>query len=381
MLGGGVSTAQAAAVQSGRARLVRIQGYLVASPITTTAPLTVQVQTPNLGLVTVTVTPNTRIVLRFGGLGQVGALSVNDVLNVTGQELERGAMTATVITDLSLQQSDTFFEGMITSVGGNVASTIVQRTWGGHNPFSYGQNVALPVGATTDIISGTTIVTGTAGMSLLSANERVYASGLYNRAGNMFSSVSRIRILPAQPPHLYREILRGFIATAPISTSAGMVFSLQTLDRGAYTVTVPMQAVVTRRYNGHTTASVLLMNDVVDVTSMVTSSSVTMLTARAVHDISIQAAYTSLIGRVLAVTPTSLSVIVQRNVRYSPFDIGQNLVLPVGPSTKVISGTTTITGSLALPQPVLVGQRVYAYGVFNRISQSFETAAVIRVLP
>lgn len=362
-------------------RSARVQGYLVAVPVTSTLPLTVQVQTPNVGLVNVLVTANTKIAFRYGGTASLDALNANDVLLVVGPRLVGGTLTASSIEDLSQQQGDTYFEGIVTGAGANTVTTVVQRTWGRYNPLMYGQSVLLPIGANTVIVSGTLIVTGTVGMSLFSPNERVYANGIYSRANNGFTSVSHVRILPALPPHLYRETLRGFIASAPISTSAGMMFSVQTLARGVYTITDDAQTVVTRRYGGHTTSAALMQNDVVDVVAMVPALTMTSVTASAVRDWSIQSRYTGLVGRVLAVGPTSISVIVQNTDHYAPFDIGQNMVLPVSATTQVVSGTTTLTGSLALPTPIQLGQRVYAYGVFNRVSQMFESATFLKVLP
>lgn len=169
-------------------------GYLTAAPVTTTAPVSLTIQTPHNGQVTVAVTPSTKIVRRYNGASSLDELSANDVLQVRGVTSAAGTITATWMRDVSIQAAYTRLVGQVTAVTPNSVSVVVQRDETGRSPFIVGQNVTLPVGASTQVISGTTTTTGSTGG--IAPGNRIVALGVYNRIGNTFQSTFRIRVLP-----------------------------------------------------------------------------------------------------------------------------------------------------------------------------------------
>nr|MDQ2831572.1 hypothetical protein [Chloroflexota bacterium] len=60
------------------------QGYLTATPSSTSAPTTLTIQTPNRGQVSVSVTSSTRIIRLYGAASGLDEFSANDVLQVRG---------------------------------------------------------------------------------------------------------------------------------------------------------------------------------------------------------------------------------------------------------------------------------------------------------
>lgn len=167
---------------------------------------------------------------------------------------------------------------------------------------------------------------------------------------------------------------QGYLTAAPASTAAPTTLTVQTRYDG--TITVTSATTIVRHYYGPSELDELSANDVLQIQGTTTAPG--MVTATRIRDLSIQAAYTRLVGQVTAVTPTSVSVVVQRDIYgRAPFVSGSNLTLPVGASTQVISGTTTTTGSTAA---ITVGARITALGVFDRVAHNFRETFRIRIL-
>ena len=175
----------------------------------------------------------------------------------------------------------------------------------------------------------------------------------------------------AQAHHGYQ----GYLTAAPASTAAPTTLTVQTRFDGVITVTVTPATVIVRHYNGPSGLDELNANDVLQIQGTTTAPG--MVTATRIRDLSIQAAYTRLVGQVTAVTPTSVSVVVRRDIPGAPFVTGSHLTLPVGASTQVISGTAATTGSTAA---ITVGARITALGVFNRVAHNFQETFRIRIL-
>jgi len=180
---------------------------------------------------------------------------------------------------------------------------------------------------------------------------------------------------PARSLHARHAAYDGYLMAAPTSTTAPATLNVQTRYRGQIVVTVTPATKIIRRYGAPSGLDEISANDVLQIQGATTAPG--MVTATRIRDLSIQAAYTRLVGKVTAVTPTAVSVVVQRDARRAPFIPGSNLTLPVGASTKVISGTTTTTGSTGA---LAVGDRVIALGVFNSVAHNFQSTFRIRII-
>jgi len=172
---------------------VTYTGYLTMAPVTTTAPVSLTIQTPHEGQITVAVDASAKIVRRFNGASSLDELGVNDVLQVRGVTTAPGVVAATLIRDTSIQEAYTRLVGLVTAVTPTSVSVVVQRDASGRSSFSYGQNLTLPVGPSTQVISGTTTTTGSTGS--IATGAQITALGVFNRIGHGFQSIFRIRVL------------------------------------------------------------------------------------------------------------------------------------------------------------------------------------------
>ncbi len=196
MLGPSIAPVHAAthAASPSSARLHHAyQGYLTAAPASTAAPTTLTVQTRYDGTITVTVTSATTIVRHYYGPSELDELSANDVLQIQGTTTAPGMVTATRIRDLSIQAAYTRLVGQVTAVTPTSVSVVVQRDIYGRAPFVSGSNLTLPVGASTQVISGTTTTTGST--AAITVGARITALGVFDRVAHNFQETFRIRIL------------------------------------------------------------------------------------------------------------------------------------------------------------------------------------------
>ncbi len=180
---------------------------------------------------------------------------------------------------------------------------------------------------------------------------------------------------PARGLHARHPGYDGYLTAAPASTTAPTTLNVQTRYHGLIAVTVTASTRIIRRYGAASGLDELNANDVLQIQATTTAPGT--VTATRIRDLSIQAAYTRLVGKVTAVTPSAVSVVVQRDARRAPFLPGSNLTLPVGASTQVISGTTTTTGSTGT---IAAGDRVIALGVFNSVAHNYQSTFRIRVI-
>jgi len=166
------------------------------------------------------------------------------------------------------------------------------------------------------------------------------------------------------------------LTAAPSSVTAPTTLMIQTPHRGVVTVQVSATTQIVRRFGAASGLDELSVNDVLEVRGALVGPNT--VAATHIRDFSIQGAFTHLIGLVLAVTPNSVSVVVQQDKRArAPFAVGEHLTLPVGSSTAVISGTTVTMGSTSA---ITMGMRVASLGIFNRVSHSFISTFRIRIL-
>lgn len=362
-------TASPVATQAAPPPLTTLQGYLIAAPLTTTVPVVLLVQTRTQGIYQVAVSSTTRVVRRYGALSGLDELAANDVLQIHGQKTGSGAFTATLIRDNTLQAADTRLVGLVTSVSATSVSVIVEKDLKGQAPFSVGTNMTLPVGATTTVISGTTIQTGTT--TLLTAGAEVLALGTFDRISHSFTAIFRLRVTkPATSPGTGTSTTYdGYLVTAPVTTTLPVNLTVQTLHRGVITVTVTAVTTLVRKYGAPSGLDEFSANDVLHIVGApVTAGQPQTIVARSLRDESIQAAYTRVVGQVTSVSATAVTIVVRKDTTgHSPLIPGQNLVLPLSSSTKV-------TGTLA------IGARVTALGVFNTNQHLMLSTARIHVM-
>lgn len=347
---------------------VREQGYLVTAPAGVTAPVTLSLQTSQ-GLITVNVGTSTAIVRRFGGQSGLDELSANDQLVVTGSLAGPTVVNAVRIQDLSIQAAYTTLIGAILQVGQSSIQVLVQQDPTHRSPFHPGQIFTLPVGSATKVTIGTSTTTGsTAG---LMSGQQVTALGVYNRTGTQFQATFSIRVRSVSRTYT------GFLVVAPTSTTAPATLVLQLGDGQQVQVQILPSTVLVRRYNGTSGLDELSTGDQLVITGQ--QSGTQPLVATRIRDNSLQAAYTTVVGRVTASNSTAgtITLLVQHDVyNRSPLRPGQMVTLVIGPSTRITLGTTTATGTIGSLPP---GATITALGVYDRSSSTFVSTARIRI--
>jgi hypothetical protein len=259
--------------------------------------------------------------------------------------------------------------GQVTGVSATSVSVVVQKDMTAHSPFPVGSNMALPMGATTQVISGTSVQSGTT--ALITMGSEVVALGVFDRISHNFASTFRIRVMGPVAPKTggNPDDYDGYLVTVPATTTLPVTLTVQTLYRGVITVTVTGVTTIVRKYGAPSNLDEFSAGDVLHIVGApLTAGDPHTITARSIRDISIQVAYTRVVGQVTSVTATAVAVVVRRDVKsHSPLIPGQNLMLPIGASTKV-------TGTL------VVGARIMALGVFDTAHHTMASTSRIRVL-
>ncbi len=370
------------------ARVPSVTGSLVGLPAALIPPTTLTLQSNGTSY-TVDISTTTKLVRRFNGVSALDEFAANDQLTVTGTIETGNTIMATRVKDLSIQAAYTRMLGQVTAVstpGAAPSLTVtVLKDGSGRAPFAPGQSYTLPIGATTQVTANGTTVAGS--LNGIVAGEQVTALGVFDRTSRNFVSVARITL------HATRVHYQGYLAGLPSSTTPPATLSLTTTG-GQITVTVSISTTIVRRYNGQSSLDELSPNDILDVTGQTTG--VGSVAATSIKDVSIQAAYTRLVGVVTAVSPTSITVTVRKDEQgRSPFVVGQSIVLPIGSTTKIVlpgtstagaaagptatPGTTAVTAVTGSVANIAVNNVVTALGVYNRASQHFISTALIRV--
>ena len=171
-----------------------LDGYLVSAPATTTAPTTLTVQSRYYGVFTVSVSSSTTIVRRYGGASGLDEFSPNDVLHIVGTVGPNHTFTASKITDVSIQAKYTRLVGQVTAVTPSSVSVVVGvDRLAGRTPFQSGENVTLPVGASTQVIAHGSVSRGST--SAITMGAHITALGIFNRVQHTFDTTFRIRVL------------------------------------------------------------------------------------------------------------------------------------------------------------------------------------------
>jgi Domain of unknown function (DUF5666) len=188
--------------------------------------------------------------------------------------------------------------------------------------------------------------------------------------------------------------LQGVLAATPSSitapttlcvrnasvTNAAMQPQISTVSpcpTGQLPVAVTTSTQIVRRYNGKSGLDELSAGDRLELTGTFVN---TVFTASVVKDVSIQDAYSTLVGTISYIspmtTPPYFTVRAQRDAHgRAPFQDGQVLTVDVQPGTQLLVHGTT-TNQITALNP---GEVVTVLGTFDRHSNTFTTTNRVRV--
>ena len=145
---------------------------------------------------------------------------------------------------------------------------------------------------------------------------------------------------------------------------------------GQLQVYVTAATKILRRFDGASGLDELSAGDVLQVRGSLVNG---QFTAIVIEDVSIQEAFTSLIGTVLYVSPFTqpsyFTVRVLKDERHAPFRVGAVLVVYVNANTQMVSSAAT-TNSIKAISP---GQIVTVIGVYDRHRHSFVDTFRVRI--
>ena len=178
--------------------------------------------------------------------------------------------------------------------------------------------------------------------------------------------------VPGVRPHYVAGTLESVSGTTPPA-----VLTLKTAGGIMVTVDVSPTTTIVRRYNGPSTLGELTVGDRVEARGVFAPGQTATFNAQRVTDITIQDAYTHVVG--IVKTPTSAGVTLaiygrrDHRARHNPYD-GGPLNVTFTSSTTVISGTATVPTSA-----VQAGMRISAVGTYDRQTEIL-TARQVHIL-
>lgn len=342
----------------------------------TTAPTSLQVVTAQGITMTVNVSTTTQIVRRYNGQSALDELSAGDKIGVSGSMSGTTTITATTLKDVTIQRAFTRNVGRITAISSDMTRLTVRvlrdSRAQGHNPFDEGSTIYVAVTPTMTV----TLADGSQGtvQDSLSPGLVITTLGVFNRNSHSFGDVSRIRVWsPAvgQTTEVHGILQAGFSATQPAT------LTLQTPYHGLVTVGVGSSAKLVRRYNGASNLAEFSAGDRLAVVATYLGNS--SYSATAIKNVTIQKAFSSMVGQIKTISGNTLTVRVLANSRakgQNPFRVGESLTQTVSPQT-VITLADGTAGTIASLQP---GMRFYTLGVVDRKAHAFVSVARIHLL-
>lgn len=342
----------------------------------TTAPTSLQVVTSQGITMTVNVSTTTQIVRRYNGKSALDELSPGDKIGVSGSMSGTTAITATALKDFTIQRAFTRNVGRITAISSDMTKLTVRvlrdSRAEAHNPFDEGSTIYVAVTPTMTV----TLADGSQGtvQDSLSPGLVITTLGVYNRNSRTFGDVSRIRVWSravGQTTEVHGILQAGFSTTQPTT------LTLQTPYHGLVTVGVGSNAKLVRRYNGRSNLAELSAGDKLTVVATYLGNS--SYSATRIKDVTIQKAFSSMVGRIKTISGSTLTVQVLADSRakgQNPFRVGETLTQTVSPQT-VITLANGSAGTMANLQP---GMRFYTLGVVNRKAHAFVSVARIHLL-
>lgn len=342
----------------------------------TTAPTSLQVVTSQGVTMTVNVSTTTQIVRRYNGQSALDELSPGDKIGVSGSISGTTAITATALKDFTIQRAFTRNVGRITAINSDMTKLTVRVLHDSraeaHNPFDEGSTIYVAVTPTMTV----TLADGSQGtvQDSLSPGLVITTLGVYNRNSRTFGDVSRIRVWsPAvgQTTEVHGILQAGFGTTQPAT------LTLRTPYHGLVTVGVGSSTKLVRRYNGASNLAELSAGDKLAVVATYLGNG--SYSATRIKDVTIQKAFSAMVGRIKTISGNTLTVQVLADSRakgQNPFKVGETLTQTVSPQT-VITLANGSAGTMADLQP---GMRFYTLGVANRKAHAFVSVARIHLL-
>jgi hypothetical protein len=340
----------------------------------TTAPTTLQMQTTDHGLMTVAVSTATQIVRRYNGRSALDELSPGDTLSVVN--VASGTTTgAAIVKDWTIQRAFTRNVGRITGISTDLMRLTVRvladSRYTGQNPFDEGQTIYVAVTPAMSV----TLSDGSKGtvQDNLSPGLVITALGVYNRASRTFQNVSRLRVwspTAGQTTEVHGILQSGFSASAPT------ILTLRTPHTGLVTVSVAPTTRLVRRFNGASLLVEFSAGDVLAVAATYQGGS--SYSATAIKDVSIQGAYSFMVGRITSIrgTQVTATVLAAMHSRQDPFWVGESVTLHLSAMTMITLANGT-AGTAASLQP---GMRIATVGVVNSMAHTFIAVPRIRIL-
>jgi hypothetical protein len=343
--------AQSQVHSAAKAKGVAFTGYLASaptmsvstsSPTTTTVPIsaTLTVNTAH-GSVTVNVTAKTRFARRFNGASSLDELSVNDHLQVAGRRVDAQTVDASMIKDLSIENTDTLLFAKVTGVA-PTALTVVSEPRGHHHlALAAGQTFTLPISPTTTIVVSGVVKPDD---SSIQVGDSVSAAGVFDRHSHTFVSTRRVVDHGANKGE--DEETTTTTSTTSILTTTGTTTSTTTTSATTSTTTT----------TGTTT------------TGTTTTGTTTTGTA-GVLGLSLNVS-----GRIAQVTPpaagsTTTTVLLWLH--------GNKYVsLPVSAATAITVGASATAGAVS---DLAVGKSITAIAVYDAASRTFTSVTSIHV--
>ena len=353
-------------------------------------------------LLPVYLTATTKIQRLYNEASSLVELSQGDALVITAT-LVNTQFTASLVVDTSIHLPTV--SGTVASItaNGNLTNVVITVT-GSSGGFAKGSQVTLPLmnsgspncsAPSGNQLPCTTIQTqsGTTNgynPGELAVSQAVSAIGVYNLQLGRFVDITNVKASAITPPRPIKVRLDGTLAANPTQVTAPVVLCLRvsrvlpntapnaatTCPSGQLAVSIAGSTKIVRRYYGGSGLDQLSQGDSLQVTGTLANG---LVTASMVRDLSIQEAYSSLVGTVGFVNfhnPQYFTVRVTRDEgRHSPFRDHSNLVIYVNSNTQIVTSSGT-TNQITVLNP---GQTVTVLGVYNRHRHAFTYTFRVRV--
>jgi len=378
--------------------------------------VTAQAIRPNISTVSpcpsgqgpVYITSATKFQRLFNEGSSLAELSQGDALQVTGS-LVNFQFTASLIVDTSIHLPTV--TGIVQSVSapsGNVTNVVITVTGysGGGTPLAKGSQVTLPLFNSSSpnctaasasqlpctIVQTSSGTTNGYNAGELTVSQTVSAIGVYNTQLQRFIDITSVKASVITPPPPVKVRVQGILAANPTQLTGSTTLCLRgfygvpradasTLAPGAcqagqLAVNVTSSTRIVRRYYGGSGLDQLNQGDTLQVTGLLANGQVA---ASLVRDLSIQDAYSSLVGAVGFVNfnnPQYFTVrVTQNSGRHSPFRVGSLLPIYVNGNTQIVTSSGT-SNQITVLNP---GQTVTVLGVYNRHRHAFTYTFRVRV--
>lgn len=157
-------------------------------------------------------------------------------------------------------------------------------------------------------------------------------------------------------------------------TAAPTTLTVKSAGGIVVTIAVSDTTRIDRRYDGASSLDELAVGDRLVARGRFESGGTGVFDAAEIRDVSIQKAYTRVVGVVDTASDTGLTLAVRRHMQHGPYRRGDDLTVTFASGVVVTTGTVTTTVSAIAP-----GQRVLALGIYDRASKALQ-ASRLRIL-